>query len=358
MSKRNMNEIEKDYKRIRNVVDTTPVTSIKDIAKATNLSEWEVRTSLDKHPRVKEKIKAQLEQNRKDAENGKKTKKETPENQNIAEKNVESKQDFEEKRMENPKVESKEIQPKETAAVDNYFVIDASITGIEDLKEILSKHCVANSKIILTSVTIKELEKLQKFNDIQAIDACNIMNMSIENPNNFQSVLIDESLETPDDCIIKYCADNKDRVTLLTSDKGMVLKARMYGVQTQYLKQTLKVNPVSSYSRKTTLLHVRKIGGQLFISDFNTDCRSILLISKGLEYTEGVHKLKIGDEVYIATKKPDYMTFAHYHITSLSTENNCNLIYSKRIYNVSKISDLPKEGYKSFMRDFLRRHDL
>ena len=81
-----------------------------------------------------------------------------------------------------------------------------------------------------------------------------------------------------------------------------------------------------------------------------------MLISNGLEYTDGEHALKIGDDIYLATKKPEYMTFAHYQITSLSAENNCKLIYSKRIYKAAEILNLPKAGYKSFMRAFKHRH--
>ena len=43
---------------------------------------------------------------------------------------------------------------------DNHkYVIDASITGIDNLFQILE-----GKKIVLTSVTIRELEKLQKWN--------------------------------------------------------------------------------------------------------------------------------------------------------------------------------------------------
>lgn len=205
---------------------------------------------------------------------------------------------------------------------------------------------------------------MQKFHDVDAMDARHILAMAAENQNSFHTVLIDETLDTPDDCIIKYCADHKDKITLLTSDKTMALKARMYGVQTQYFKQrkssnprTITTHPVEyQCDRKNTLLTAKKVGSQLLISDMNTEYRSILLISNGIEYTDGVHALQIGDEIYLATKKPEYMTFAHYQITSLSAENNCKLIFSKRIYKLAEILNLPKAGYKSFMREFKLKH--
>lgn len=351
-----MNEIEKDYKRIRTVVDTIPVTSIKEIAKEVGLTEREVKTSLAKHPRIEEKIMAQLDKNKKELKAKKKAKKEGQKPEKKDEEEANCKKALESRE----KVE----QFEETADIDTRFVIDASIAGIEELEELFSNVYATNAKIILTSVTIKELEKMQKFHDDDAKAARHILAMAAENQKSFQTVLIDETVGIPDDCIIKYCADNKDNVVLLTSDKTMALKARMYGVVTQYFKRkrtskfTTAKSMTCSYDKRNTLLSARKIGDDLVISDFNNKYRSILLISDGYEYTDGVQTLKIGDDVYLATKKPEYMTFAHYKITSLSAENNSKLIYSKRIYRESEILDLPKAGYKSFMRDFKHRHDL
>ena len=188
--------------------------------------------------------------------------------------------------------------------------------------------------------------------------------MAAENSNSFENVLIDETLDTPDDCIIKYCADNKDRVTLLTSDKTMALKARMYAVQVQYFKQTKNSStntmPRINYptnSKIRTLIPASRIGNQLLISNFHTHNMSICVCSNGLEYTDGIKELKVGDDVFIATKKADYITFAHYRMVSLYAENNCELMYSKRFYDYSNF-DVPKAAYKSFLKDFKVRHDL
>lgn len=253
---------------------------------------------------------------------------------------------------------------KQDTGYDVGFVIDASIAGIENLHDILSKICAINAKLVLTSITIKELEKMQKFKDIDGKCARRILAIAAENHENFYTVLIDEKLENPDECIIKYCADHKKNVVLLTADKAMALKARMYGVKTQYFKHnnsyTYSNAQPSAYTTPitSTLLTARRIGGKLFISDLNTDYRSVKVISKGIEHTEGVCELKIGDDVYLATKKTQYLTFAHYSIISLGLENNCKVVYSKRIYNMSEIENLPKVEYKSFIRDFKCNHDL
>lgn len=353
LKRRNATEIEKDFRKIRVVVETTPVTSIKEIGKTLGLTDFEVKTSLARHPRIEKNILAQLKKNKEELKAKKKAEKEALETQKKAEEAAKRKQALESKKKK-PEVANKAVQPEKNSDLDAGFVIDASIAGIENLENILSNLCEKNERIILTSITIKELERMQKYNDIDAMNARHILAMAAENNNNFHAVLIDETIETPDDCIIKYCTDHKDTITLLTSDKTMALKARMYGVQTQYFKHEKNNTnqPMKKYKR-TTLLTARKIGKQLIINinNFTNNYRSILVISNGIEYTTGVCELKIGDDVYLATKKPGYLTFAHYQIISLSAEDNCNLIYYNRIHEEKEILDLPKAGYKSFMRN-------
>lgn len=338
MTKRNANEIEKDYRRIRKIVENTSITSISKIAKELGLSEAEVRTSLNKHPRVFEKILKQLDENKKA-----------------------HKTESQLKKKQSKDINSNEAQntQEDISKKDNSYsiVIDASITGIDNLRKILENLIQKNVKIILTSITIKELEKMQKFNDVDAFDARHILATAAENSQFFSSVLIDESAQTPDDCIIKYCAENNSDVILYTSDKTMALKARMYNIKTKYFKQT-KCVPKSakpSYNKINTLYSANKIGNKLIISRFKSINKSILLISNGEEFTTGIHELKINDDVYVASKKPDYFTFAHYQMISLNEENNCNLVFSKRIYDTDEILKLPVKRYKTFMQDFIEQ---
>lgn len=297
MTKRTINEIEKDYRRIKRVVETKPVTSIKEIGKITNLSIAEIKTSLSKHPRVSERVLEILENNRK-------------------------------------KLKAKEQIEKEI---------------INDKKEIKEEH---KTKITTKSEYNGSVEKEEK----------QIVAMISESSNNFHILLIDEELEIPSEKIIKYCNENKDQVELITSDKIMELKARNYGVKAKYIKKEGKESCSTDKSkkyeinRKTTLLIARKSEDKLVIASFNTKYRKTLVISKGKEYTQGIYELKINDEVYLASKKENYMTFAHYCITSLKEVDNCQLIYSRRIYNQTDIDNLPKAEYRSFMRDFRRRY--
>lgn len=359
-TKRTQKEIEKDCKRIKEAAKTA--TSLKDIERATNLSYSEINTTLKKHPTIFKRIKEQLIINKKQAEIEKARKKEQ-----------EALAEAEEKAILKAEKKSKKLSKTEaiTQVINTEFnipkklvedyVIDASITGIKSLRDNISKVCSTKSKIILTSITIKELEKIQKFDNLKGKDARYILALAAENHTSFESVLIDETFDTPDDCIVHYCAKNKNQVTLLTSDKTMALKARMYGVQVHYLKQGISSNNnhivKQSNSKIKTLFPARRIANKLLISRFHTNTISIRVYSDGVEYTDGVIELKIGDDVFIASKKPEYITFAHYKMISLYCENNCELIFSKRFYDYNDI-DVPKVEYKTFLKNFKRRHNL
>ena len=351
IQKRTQKEIEKDCKRLKEAAKTA--TTMKELENSTGLSYVMINTTLSKHPTIFKRIKEQLAVN-----------KEKAEAETQKQKELEAKAKAEEKAKKDAMV--KETKQSETVTSNKNddisgFVIDASITGIEDLRDILSKICSTQDKLILTSVTIKELEKMQNFKDIDGNDARYILALAVENHNSFETVLIDETLDTPDDCIIKYCADHKESVTLLTSDKTMALKARMYSVQVHYFKQTKPTTnskTISNTNSKVrTLIPANRIGNKLFISNFQTHTMSIRVCSNNLEYNDGIRELNVGDDVFIATKKTDYITFAHYKMISLYAENNCELIYSKRFYDYNDI-DVPDSAYKSFIKDFKLRYDL
>lgn len=348
IQKRTQKEIERDCKRLKKAAETA--TTMRELENLTGLSYAMINTTLSKHPIIFKRIKEQLIVNKKNAEAK-------------AQKQKELKAAEEKARNDTMAKETRlnEIVTSNKDDAFSEFVIDASITGIQNLREYLFKICSTKAKIILTSVTIKELERMQNFKDIDGNDARYLLALAAENDNNFETVLIDETLDTADDCIIKYCADHKESVTLLTSDKAMALKARMHSVHVNYFKQTkTHTNPKTisnSNSKFTTLIPANRIGNKLFISNFQTHTMSICVRSNGLEYNDGIRALNIGDDVFLATKKTGYITFAHYKIVSLYAENNCKLIYSKRFYNYNNI-DVPNSEYMSFIKDFKLRHDL
>ena len=359
MEKRTAKQIEKDCKRIKEATKTAK--TFKDIEEKTGLTYPEIITSISKHPIISKRIREQLDANKQQAEREKEL-----ERRNKAEQEREAEQ---QKELDSRR-EIEEKQEKTQVDTPKRFVIDASITGVERVRDELLKICLEisleKSKILLTSITIKELERMQKFNDTQAADARYILALAAEKDEIFESVLIDEkSYDTPDDCIIAFCSENND-VILLTSDKTMALKARMYGVQVRYMKQTQNVQEHEYPARRRsnrfnsrvrTLIPAKREETKLLITEFHTPFRSIRVCSDGVEYNEGVIELKIGDDIYIATRKKDYVTFAHYRLISLYSENNCELIFSRRFYSLSEIN-LENASYKAFLKDFKLRHNL
>lgn len=355
MVKRTTKEIEADVKRIKEAAKTA--TSVTELSLVTGLSYSMVKTTLSKHPVIFKRIKAKLAENAETKITKERKRKTDP--TRVTEKRSQ-RTDKTGVTEEKNSVISTETQNNKTSKSFTGYVIDASITGIKNLKEILSKICLTEEKIILTSITIKELEKLQILNDIKSKDARYILALAAENPKSFESVLIDETLNTPGDCIVKYCADNKEKVTLLTADKTMAINARMYGVKAEYFKHTYNFytntnQPTNSKIR--TLIPAKRIGSQLLISDFNTSSLSICIRSNGKEYNNGIRELHVGDDVFISSKKVDYITFAHYKMISTYAEDNCELVFSKRFYDYNDL-DVPNQDYKLFLEDFKLTHNL
>lgn len=341
-AKRTQHEIEKDCNELKKAAKTAK--SMKELETMTGLSVSQIKTTLSKHPIIFKRIKEDLAINKEKAKLEKQRQRE-----------LQAK--LKKEALLKEKEETKKEQQGKDVVLENKnisgYVIDASITGIKELRQIFEKiYATTKEKIILTSITIKELKRMQSFNDVDGKDAAYILSEAVEKKDKFETVLIDETLDTKDDCIVKYCADNKEYVTLLTSDKEMALNARMYGVKTEYLKQNKDRNNSQNDKKIMTLYPANKIAGNLLISNFQTDNRSICVYSHGKQYNDGICVLKIGDDVFISTKKEEYITFAHYRVISLYAEDNCELIYSKRLYDYN-ILDLPKEEYISFIKDFI-----
>lgn len=192
---------------------------------------------------------------------------------------------------------------------------------------------------------------MERFNDIQGKDANYLLSKAVHEPENFETLCIDETFSTPDDCIVKFC-ENKD-VTLLTADKEMTLNARMYNINVRYFQKSRDASKEFDYKIKTLLI-AKKVNDNLIILDFKMHNKSICVYSDGVKFSKGIYELKIGDDVYISSKKVGYITFAHYKMISLYEKDNCELVYARRIYDYNNIN-LDKGSYTSFVKDFVAR---
>lgn len=241
------------------------------------------------------------------------------------------------------------------------FVLDASITSVKNVRALLRKFCeepdLSGFKIILTSVTIRELQMLQKGNDSDGQDARFILNQAIDHGNTYQLVEISEDESSPDNCIIKYCVEHKDDVVLLTSDKEMALNAKMKHAQVLFFKQADDRCSGREHGSIVSLYPVRRIGEQLFTGELQASRRSMMVISQdGSEHSRGICELHVGDDVLIASLRDDCIVFVHYKVISLNDVDNAQTVYNKRYYGTDVIDELEDERYRRFLKEFIRKH--
>ena len=336
MAKRTQRQIELDCKRIQEAAKKA--VSMKELGEITGLTQAEIRTSLSKHPIISKKVQKQVEENKLAADfEHSKSKKTMP-------------KDEPNKANENPN----------TLGNNDYemgFVIDTSMAGVEAIHELFSKIYATDAKIILTSVVRQELNVMQfAKKDLLAGQARRIMAMALGRPEKFCNVLIDETVGTHDDCIVKYCVDNKERVILLTADKNMALDAKEKSVEVEFFKGSFKhvrslnntMVPKKGNVNIRTLHPARKVGNKLLIMDMQGDRRDIRVWSNGREHVDGIVELKVGDDVYIAAKKNNGITFGHYKIITLYEEDNCKQVFFKKFHSYHEIEELTEGPYKVF----------
>lgn len=315
--KRTRQQILEDYNRIKEAAEIA--TNVEDIAVLTGLSKGMINNTLSKYPEDKEKIKSQLKENRKREKDTQKVKK-------VDNKKQDDKRECNEEILEG-------------------YVIDASISGVATIRDDLEKICRTNSKIIVTSVTIYELEKMQSFFDVDGNNARYILGIAAEREKTFKPVLIKENHEKADDNIIEYCAENKEHITLLTSDKTMTLKARMYGVKVHYMKHQIQKS-----KEEETEIPVEKKGKKLYLVKPNNPNNIVKIISNGVEVMEEIPELKIGDEIIMAVQKTNHVSITHSRVVSLEGSNKFESIFSKKIYERRDERHLEKI-YKECIRE-------
>ncbi len=352
--KRTKKEIEADLKRLQEAAKTA--TSMADLTELTGLSRSQILCTFDKYTDAYQELKEQLTLNQKNRKD-----------QSSSEKSLFTIEEEMESRKFDPSSMDAVTSPK-TLEIPDYepdfsagFVIDASIMKIKDLDVFIDRLLVTEGKIILTSITIQELDKMQSFDDHTAWCARKFLAKAVKHPENFLSVMIDENIGIPDDCIIAYCRKYRDKVTLFTADKVMTLKARAYPfpVEVEYFAANDSLDELqqTDKSKLNTLIPAKLVNGTLKIFDFQTYAQSICVISDDKWYLAGPKELHIGDDILIATQKSAFVTFAHYRLVSLEPKNNCKLIFNKRLA-FDELSSIRNPMYQTFLQKFRETHNL
>lgn len=364
VTKRTSKQIEADYMRIKEAAKTAK--SWSEIENITGLSRIQISTSLKRHPIINKRIQEQLLNNKNIEDVSSATHEETvPE---IIEE-----------------VHENHPDTFETKNNSKAYVIDASITETADLRERLKQVCDTNGTIILTSITIKELAKLQKFSDAAGYDARFILNLAIERPDVFKSVLIDENVGIPDDCIVHYCNQNRDKVILWDSDKEMTLKARMYSIEEEYFKKAVPAEQKATEEKiqkpsknfqavcESTYIPPQKVvkkittpvvevpirvspfnatknqNNRLVINNFEEPLKSICVYSRGELYCKGPYTLRVGDSVMVATlEENNVIDFKVYLVISTNAIDEYKLQFHKKFYPDKRIY-ISEGRYRNFI---------
>jgi len=235
------------------------------------------------------------------------------------------------------------------------YVIDSSISNVdgidEKIKEILETQ---TNNFILTSATIKKLIELKQIRtSIVAVGARKILNIAAENPERFENISVDETVGNDSQCVFKYCCDNSKNVILLTSNTGLVAEARIDNlIEVEFLSAT------TEQSKIRTLFSTQIIDGKLSISEeqLDTGYRIMKIFRSNVEVSGNV-TLEIGDNIFIATKKDDYISFNHFEVISLENIKNVKSIFLRKIYdNEALEANLFKKEYFDFVSILRNRY--
>ena len=343
---RKKEKVEADFQLIRKTIETNPNVStinelIKELIAITGSPNWTVdiiRSSMQKHPRIQQRLKALLDERKMI----KKKKEDTNSDENF---NVKAETNSD--KISDAKAET---NSDENSLVKNY-VIDLSIIGgfitDGDTKtfwyEFIEKE--KDNKFIITNVTSDEIDKMIDCggDSTEAKMAKKLAKMSLGD--NFEYVDIpsykkeESSNDERDNYIVDFC--HAHNCHLLTADIKMATWAKRKSIDfTLFEKSHL-------FYQETQLTPFAITNGQLFFRGTSTEnCK--YFVNKS-EATSGYTPLNTGTNFFIISCKNDYgKKIAVYKINDLTIYNtnavNAVLIY-KRTYTTVK--ELPKD-YRTF----------
>ena len=116
------------------------------------------------------------------------------------------------------------------------IVFDASVCGSEKFELLLSNLIFEGMKIILTDLTLREVNKLTKLDTESGNNARHLLRTARNYRSNFILTRINQEHSNPDDNLLEYCQKNKDTVILYSVDNEMCLQAMIRGINVQSLK--------------------------------------------------------------------------------------------------------------------------
>lgn len=228
------------------------------------------------------------------------------------------------------------------------YVLDACFCECNNFKQEFKKIIDSEKKIILTDITIRELKKIIIESPNKShIHAKNILDCALLYKQKFICVNIDWE-DNADNSIIKFCAEHKSKVELLTCDKEMALLAETEDVKVQYLKV--------AYNKTIALGEIIDLNENGYINHFEYINKSIMVRNhnNGENVFSGEYILTPGDEIFIICDKHYNYEFEHYRVPS-KEKNKAVLVYSTVIWNEEETINLERKDYTHFIRNYLSK---
>lgn len=374
MRRRAPYEIEYDVERIKRAAETS--ISMDEIAIKLDLSKKQVLTSLRNHPKLLRKIQIKLYEN-------------------LIEFNKTDDLDvcsipLEE--LEIPEVDLEPIISEESNAIipiskeeetvpklqieenvdDNLAsnhssnaiaVMDTSICGVPGILSIIN----LQKKVLVSNLTIKELRKLKASKrGRDSEDASTILLRLAKNHKPYESVFIKKTSTYVDDSIIEYCEQRKDEVVLFTADQEMAALARGKGITVDFFERVpieFDVIPngftinADNMGKIITLDAINYVAGDLTIRLNNIANQKNMAIITQRKQPTAKRKpvfLSVGDEIFIAKLRDNCVILSHFKVCKLSKKDNCEVVFSAKIFNKNGVENLPRDEYKKITRNLVK----
>lgn len=233
------------------------------------------------------------------------------------------------------------------------YVLDTSYIESRDFFKEYSNILKSDAKIVLTTITIYELKKLCAYSYGKPITntakkAIKVLKDAVSMEEKFIEVDIHKATGSPDDAIIHFCEEYKEKAELLTSDKEMVLLARAKGIKVKYGK--------NEYRGKIDLIGILDLENGSFITEFKTQDKYVMVrkASSGKKIFSGKHQIANGDEIYLLLKMDDEYYFYHYTIM-IKKKMFTSLIAHIQFSNLDDKQVQQKSSYYQFIKGYFDR---
>lgn len=257
---------------------------------------------------------------------------------------------------------------------DNDFsivMLDTSVSNLDNIFEILEEYAQDGKILGITDVVLEKLEFLQSAdNSTTRASTCDLLHIIKDNIPSFQLFEVKYNMrekETIHEAVINATLKLNGKALLLTSDKGMYIRAALKGVKVKLLLNTIaqekkfvfdldkgeeKSEEKGKEKKKkniVTFIDAHEEEGKLFYKRKKRKTQIVKIFSRFGEEKQGDEiELEIGDHIFICTKRKDYISFLDYEVYHLKKDRFLKR-YSTKSYNCDSIVNVENPEYKKFI---------